>query len=407
MTTPVSRARGHILTAQLSLIELVAWGVLYYAFAVFLPDMQAELGWSIAKLSLGFSTALVVSGLAAPAVGSWIDRRGSRGLMALGASSGSLGVGLWAIADAFHVYLAAWVLIGVGMAGTLYTPAFATVVRSMPNKDRSRGSILVITVVGALASTLFLPLGGALGEGVGWRAAIGVLAGVLAAVTIPLTATLPSPSQPPTETPACEPSAKAPPTGFRIVVIAMMIGSVATVAFNTHLVVFLVDRGHPLQVAAGIAGLGGVAKVGGRVATAAGGRFSAMSLMRGSFFLNGAAIALPLVWPTSTAAAIAMVLVVGATSGARTILRPALVVETFGVRSFGKKDGTLHLFTTFAKAAGPVGLGVLLGVAGESWSWASLGVLIAASGTLMFWIRPAVSEPLREDSTARAPGFRT
>ena len=121
-----------VLTGQLCLIELVAWGVLYYTFSAFMPSMEAELRWSSATLASGFSLALLISGIGAPAVGAWIDRRGSRELMIAAAAIGSLGVLLWSVATVLPIYYLAWLLIGLAMAGILYAPAFATVVRFQP-----------------------------------------------------------------------------------------------------------------------------------------------------------------------------------------------------------------------------------------------------------------------------------
>ncbi|HEX2279740.1 MAG TPA: hypothetical protein VHN13_21850, partial [Candidatus Tectomicrobia bacterium] len=52
---------GMVLT--LALTETTSWGILYYAFTVFLTPMQGELGWSRATLTGAFSLALLLSGL--------------------------------------------------------------------------------------------------------------------------------------------------------------------------------------------------------------------------------------------------------------------------------------------------------------------------------------------------------
>ena len=47
--------RGWAIVGALSVTEIVSWGVLYYAFAVFLLPMQRELGYSAAELTGAFS----------------------------------------------------------------------------------------------------------------------------------------------------------------------------------------------------------------------------------------------------------------------------------------------------------------------------------------------------------------
>jgi MFS family permease len=75
---------GWVIVAALGLTETVSWGVLYYAFSVFLVPMQRELGWSTGTLTGAYSLALLLSGLAAPLVGRWLDRHGPRMLMTAG-----------------------------------------------------------------------------------------------------------------------------------------------------------------------------------------------------------------------------------------------------------------------------------------------------------------------------------
>ena len=55
-------SRAWAIVAGLSVTETVSWGILYYAFAVFLLPMQRELGCSTAELTGAFSLALLISG---------------------------------------------------------------------------------------------------------------------------------------------------------------------------------------------------------------------------------------------------------------------------------------------------------------------------------------------------------
>src|SRR5437588_12638875 len=79
---------GWVLVATLGITETISWGVLYYAFSVFLQPMQTDLGWSRGATTGAFSLALVVSGLAAIPVGRWLDRHGARLLMSGGSCLG-------------------------------------------------------------------------------------------------------------------------------------------------------------------------------------------------------------------------------------------------------------------------------------------------------------------------------
>jgi hypothetical protein len=67
------RRRGWRLVATLDASETTAYGVLTYAFGVFLLPMQQELGWSRTALTGAYLLAIIVSGVAAIPVGRWLD----------------------------------------------------------------------------------------------------------------------------------------------------------------------------------------------------------------------------------------------------------------------------------------------------------------------------------------------
>jgi hypothetical protein len=67
---------GWGMVLALALTETTSWGILYYAFTVFLTPMQEELGWSRGAMTGAFSLAQLLSGLAGIPVGRWLDRHG-------------------------------------------------------------------------------------------------------------------------------------------------------------------------------------------------------------------------------------------------------------------------------------------------------------------------------------------
>ena len=151
----------------LSLTQLVGYGSVFYAFSMLLSPIEDALGATRSDVSLAMSLALLAEGLAAYPVGRWIEAGHERAVM----TGGSLlaGLGLLALSHAHHLptYYAAWVLLGVAMAATLYTPAFAVVTRRFP--DSFRRQITTITFLGGLASTVFIPLMAWLIATIGWR----------------------------------------------------------------------------------------------------------------------------------------------------------------------------------------------------------------------------------------------
>src|SRR4051794_20924932 len=187
MTTIVRSHRvyyGWILVAALAVTELTSWGVQYYAFAVFLKPMEADLGWSRSAMTGAFSLALLVSGVVAVPMGRWLDRHGPRLLMTAGSFAAALLVLAWSRVESLTLFYLIWVGIGVTMAATFYEPAFVTIANWFV---RYRGRALTfLTFGGGFASVIFIPLSAYLISSHGWRTALVVLACILALVTVPL-----------------------------------------------------------------------------------------------------------------------------------------------------------------------------------------------------------------------------
>ena len=100
---PLSRAWA--IVGALSVTETVSWGIVYYAFAVFLLPMRRELGFSTAELTGAFSLALLISGVAGIAVGRYLDRRSPRALMTAGSIAGVLLVFAWSRVEGLAAYV--------------------------------------------------------------------------------------------------------------------------------------------------------------------------------------------------------------------------------------------------------------------------------------------------------------
>ena len=161
---------GWYIAITLALTETISWGILYYAFSVFLAPMEADLGWSRAELTGGFSLALLVMGAMAFPVGMWIDRHGARLLMTVGSIAATLLVIAWSQVTSLTAFYLIWTGIGVCAATVLYEPAFAVIAQWF--RMRRSFALAIITFAAGLASTIFLPLSDALLRGFGWRTGV-------------------------------------------------------------------------------------------------------------------------------------------------------------------------------------------------------------------------------------------
>ncbi len=154
------------LVVWLSLAQMISWGTLFYGFAVIVGPMERELGWSKTEIYAAASLGLMVSGLVALPIGAWMDRHGGLLSMTGGSIAGGLLMIAWAFVETPAHFYAIWIGMGAVLACVLYQPGFAVVAANV--RDWKRG-ILIMTFLGGLASTAFIPLGHYINDLFGWR----------------------------------------------------------------------------------------------------------------------------------------------------------------------------------------------------------------------------------------------
>ncbi|BCJ75214.1 putative transporter, MFS family protein [Catellatospora sp. IY07-71] len=396
-------ATGHRLIAVLAATATVGYGVLYYTFSVVLHPIAATLHTSTAVITGAYTASVLVAAAAAIPVGRYLDRRSARGLMTGGAALGSLALaGLSQATQVWQVY-AAFTLIGLAAATSLYEAAFTVVVHQL-GPDRRAGAVLAITIVAGFASTIFIPTTGWLTEHHGWRTALLVLAALHAAVTITGHAVaIPAgaPDKSATHTPGSPHPADVRTLldrGFWLLTISFVTHGIATSAVSVHLVGYLTHAGHPATTAAAIAGMLGALSVTGRIATTTLGRRHPITTTTAAVFAlqAAAAAALPLLGGT-VAGAVACVAVFGLGFGVGTIARPAIIVDRYGTTAYGAISGTLTVPITIAKAAAP------LAVAGATGSilMAAVALLCLTAASALAGLRTAPRPAAVSDLTAR------
>ncbi len=377
---------GWSIVGALAVTELISFGVLYYAFSALLVPMQRELGWSLTVLSGGFSVALLVSGLVAPLVGQWLDRRGARLLMTTGSITATGAVLAWSRVETIPGYFAVWLAMGLAMAAVFYEPAFAVITAWF---IRLRGrALLALTITGGLASTIFLPLTDLLSRSIGWREALVVLAVILAVGTIGPhlivlrrrpedIGLLPDGAVASDAVPCGTPRPEASGTvgaesapevdvrsalrmpAFWWLVGAFVFSTLTTTAVTVHLVAYLTEQGHASSFAALIAGAYGLFSVTGRIVVTGAGRFVSGGRMTVIVFgLQALAILVLVALGRETGGVLLFIVLFGASTGALTLARATIVADYFGRTSYGAISGTISLFSTLSRATAPVGAGI-------------------------------------------------
>ena len=262
-----------VVVTALGIAQILGWGSSFYFPAVLAEPIVADTGWSLGWVIGGVSIGLLVAGLIAPRVGTIIDRRGGRPVLA--ASSLLYAVGLTGIglAPSLPVYLLAWLVLGIGMGTGLYDAVFAALGK-LYGKE-ARRPITNLTLFGGFASTVCWPLSAFLAETVGWRGACFVYAALHLGLALPLQmAVMPrlsllSARETSAGTAATNPKdAQSPLHEFGtfallalVLTIAAGIGSIMVV----HLLIFLQASGASFAEAVVLGTLFGPAQVGARV----------------------------------------------------------------------------------------------------------------------------------------------
>jgi MFS family permease len=168
---PIPRAR----IAVLGLITIAVYGSWFYSFGVLLDPIIADTGWSEPAVTGAFSSSAVISGFGALAGGWVLDRWGSR-LVFLTAAVGGGGALFLAASAGSPAAFAVGAAVGGGMLASLgcYHVTQTVAVRISPaSQDRA---IAVLTIWGAFASAIYIPLTAWLVSEFDWRLTVRILA---------------------------------------------------------------------------------------------------------------------------------------------------------------------------------------------------------------------------------------
>jgi MFS family permease len=357
--------------AALAIAETASWGILHYGFGILLRPVANDLGVSEVVAAGAYSVALLAGGLAATPVGRALDRHGARLVMTAGAGVASVALLAFAGASGVTTLYLAWGLIGVTQAAVLYEPAFAAITSWFEReRDRLR-ALQVVTIVAGLASTIVGPLIARASASFGWRITAVGMSAVLLLLVVPLHASLPA-----TKRTTARPGADHDDVTQLSMVFA--VHSFVSTGLAVHLVAHLVEGGVSLMKAAQLAGVMGVAQVGGRLAAASLrllGSTSRLTLMFGAQGIALVAIA-------SDHAVLGIVLF-GLSNGLVTLERATLVAERFGRERYGENSGRIARVGMIARAGAPFGVGWARVHAGPTVAFAGLAALVALAAVTL------------------------
>ncbi len=367
---------------SLAIAETIAWAGIFYLFPAMLMRWEAHFGWSRVELTLGFTSALIISAITAIFAGRLIDRGHGRVLMTLSAFAGGLLIAILPLLEHLWQFYLIWVLIGFTMAGCLYEPCFAFLTHVYYPK--SKRPIIMVTLVAGFAGTLCFPLSNVIANNLHWQAAVWVFSILVCGLAAPLfwygatikraqNDSLPVARQPPLRT-IITPLVRSPM--FWCLVVAFACFSLNHSMIISHILPLLESRGVSTNHAVIAASSIGAAQVLGRLALiTVEHRLSILLISMCSFIgLSLASIHLAFAG-TATIILCLFVCLQGGSAGIGSIAKPIVTADLFGNTNFGAISAMVSIAHMLGFAFGP-------GISGLIWSVAGYGAVIKVTGAL-------------------------
>lgn len=353
-------------TVTLGVLSIVAFGAWFYGYGVLVDPIRVDTGWSEGLLGGTYGAAFLVAGIAGTGVGHLLDARGSRvtfAWLALGATVPLLGAS-WTTHPLPFAVLGA---VGGGLvgAGGYYQATSAVMARLVP-EEREHG-ITLLTLFGAFASPVFLPVIGWVVERAGWRVTLRGLAvsvGVAylaAAVLVP--DVHPRESERPRFATAVREVLDRPVR--REIAAAVTLAGAASSLLIVQQVPAMTGAGMALSTASGFAGARGLLQLAGRLPLAPVVlRLGSRRTLQGSYVLASMGSVL-LIGAGTILQASAFAIVAGVGLGAMVAVESIHATAAFDGPSMGTHLGVVGLLRGIGAAIGPTLGGIAIDLTGS------------------------------------------
>jgi len=256
---------GWWVLALCALINAIGTGIIYHSFTVFFLPLKRDLGVTSAAISLLYGAARLEGGIEGPVVGYLIDRFGSRKLILIGGSLCGCGLILLSTVHSFWTFFLIYVfVVALGSNAGFFHP-LSTAVNKWFIRHRGLG-FSVISSSGSVGGMVMAPLLSFIILDFGWRMGALFAGCLILAVSIPAAIRLKdSPESVGLHPDGKPPDRRTEETGalpasilqdvhfpvrealrtfqFWLLMAAISLRLLVTVALNTHFVPLLVWKG--------------------------------------------------------------------------------------------------------------------------------------------------------------------
>jgi MFS family permease len=375
----------------IAIAETIVWAAMYYGFPALFIRWEAAFGWSKPEITIAVTGALVASALASPVFGRLIDAGRGPQVMTGSALLGGLMLVVLAAVETLPQFYIVWALIGVAMGGCLYEPCFAFLTRARGSE--AKGAITLVTLVAGFAGTLSFPLGHAVADAFGWRAAVSTYGALVLFVAVPLffisarhfertrvaRSIAGENRSKGTRNFLGEPKFWLLALGFTFIVINHGV-------ILNHLLPLLAERGLATETAVLAAAMIGPMQVMGRIMMMLAQRHVATATIMLTCFAGICAATLFLIGAAGQPALIAgFVILQGASFGVLSIVKPAITRDVMGEVNFGTISGAMAVPYLLGVAFAPF-IGALIWLQGGYDLVLPVILLSALLGALLAWL---------------------
>ena len=380
------RTRGWLVTwwpaILLGLSTIGAYGTAYYAIGALIPVISDDTGWSTGALSGGFAIGTVIAGGVAVTSGRLFDRRGSRVILLPGLviGAGAFLASSWAQTPL--QFVGAWAVGAAAIGGTSYYNITMPILSRLFAEQRA-AALSILTLFGAVASTIFYPLTGFFTEEWGWRGALRGLVVVMVLLMLPAAVRV---SAPPARAVAATArsgvrEALRDPAVTRALLMFVLMG-IGSSALLLHQVAAMQAAGLTLALASAMAGARGLFQLFGRLMLAPLIRWFGLPRTIGLCYAAAATSTVALLVAQGGASAVVLVAYFSAMGGMSLGLLSPLnglfQAEVYGDRHLGTLTGVATVLGSLSSASGAWLAGVMADRTG------SYSVSIAAVLVLQF-----------------------
>jgi sugar phosphate permease len=400
-------------------------GVSFWSFGLYVEPLEEEFGWSRAQVSFGFSSSILVSGLIGPFVGRWVDARGPRSSIILGAVLTALTYLLLATTSALWQWYLFQSINAVCRQLMFIIPFQALISRWF---DRKRGIALAMLGSGfSLGGFAVVPLMNMTIDWVQWQGSFVVAGAATAIVTLPISILLlrNSPedvgalvdgdrhvegqSRSPAQVVGVTLGQAIRTPLFWTLAAALTLFFYGMFGWLVHQVPFYESVGISRQAAANIVAVAAFLSIVMRITIGLFAdrfaRFEVVAMALAGFLF--CAMTTLLVNPSPAGIALFVMLwVIGA--GAGPMMEALLLTRSFGLRHFGAIFGVVMVVETTGQILSPTVAGAIYDSTG-SYDWALIMYMCTfASALLLFaiaWRMPRPIDSLQRNVSSAHPRY--